>query len=166
MPFYAFTFYVLLCTFQYNNLKSTVQYSVQYSTIIQYNNLIIYMSLILLTPKFLSLLFDPQDNAFLSWAHSHTAFHNRCNYWVCGVLHSSSVDSFPWWESFHFRKRTYCKSVTTFDDNNYMWCLINLMTSNNPKINRCNTLYLNYGHNVTFCLLFCFCCLLPASVTV
>ena len=24
------------------------------------------------------------------------------------------------------------------------------MTSDNPKIDSCNTLYLNYGHNVTF----------------
>ena len=47
--------------------------------------LIIYVSVFLLTPKFLSLLFDPRDYAFLSWAHSHTAFHNLCNYWVSGV---------------------------------------------------------------------------------
>ena len=49
----------------------------------------------------------------VAWAHSHTAFRNRCNYWACGVLPSSSVDSFPRWESFHFRKRTFCKSVPT-----------------------------------------------------
>ena len=35
--------------------------------------LIIYVSLLLLTPKILSLPFDPQDNAFLSWAPSYTA---------------------------------------------------------------------------------------------
>ena len=29
--------------------------------------LIIYVSLLLLTPKILNLPFDPQDNAFLSW---------------------------------------------------------------------------------------------------
>ena len=113
---------LLLCTFQYNNLKSTVQYSVQYSTIIQYNNLIIYVSLLLLTPKFLSLLFDPQDNAFLSWAHSFTAFHSQSNYWVCGVLPSSSVEGFPWWAS-PLQERTFSKSETTFDNNNHMWCL-------------------------------------------
>ena len=28
--------------------------------------------------------------------------------------------------------------------------LLNLMTYNNPKIDRCNTLYPNYGHDVTF----------------
>ena len=32
--------------------------------------LIIYVGLLLLTPKVLSLPFDPQDNAFLPWAHS------------------------------------------------------------------------------------------------
>ena len=82
--------------------------------------LIIYVSVFLLTPKFLSLLFDPRDYAFLSWAHSHTAFHNLCNYWVCGVPPSSSVDGFPWRESFHFRERTFSKSVTTFDNNNHV----------------------------------------------
>ena len=28
--------------------------------------------------------------------------------------------------------------------------LLKLMTSNNPKMDWCNTLYFNYGHNVTF----------------
>ena len=41
--------------------------------------LIIYVSLLLLTPNILSLPFDPQDNVFLSWAHSYAAFHNRSN---------------------------------------------------------------------------------------
>ena len=61
--------------------------------------LIIYVSLLLLTPKILSLPFDPQDNAFLSWAHSYAAFHNRSNCWVWGALPSSSVEGFPWWTS-------------------------------------------------------------------
>ena len=51
--------------------------------------LVIYVSLLLLTPKILSLPFDPQDNAFLSWAHS-AAFHNWSNCWVCGAPPSSS----------------------------------------------------------------------------
>ena len=42
----------------------------------QWMGLIIYVSLLLLTSKILSLQFDPQDNAFLSWAHSYAAFHN------------------------------------------------------------------------------------------
>ena len=59
--------------------------------------LIIYVSLLLLTTKILSLRFDPQDNAFLSWAHSYAAFHNRSNCWFSGALPSSSVEGFPWW---------------------------------------------------------------------
>ena len=50
--------------------------------------LIIYVSLLLLTPKILSVPFDPQDNAFMPWAHSYAAFHN------CGMLPSS------WWKAF------------------------------------------------------------------
>ena len=61
--------------------------------------LIIYVSLLLLTPKVLSLPFDPQDNAFLSWTHSYVTFHNRSNCWVCGVIPLSSVEGFPWWTS-------------------------------------------------------------------
>ena len=56
--------------------------------------LIIYVSLLLLTPKILSVPFDPQDNAFLSWAHSYAAFHNWSNCWVCGALPSSSWKAF------------------------------------------------------------------------
>jgi len=61
--------------------------------------LIIYISLLLLTPKVLSLLFDPQDNTFLSWAHSYSAVHNWSNCWVCGAHPSPSVESFPLWVS-------------------------------------------------------------------
>ena len=57
--------------------------------------LIIYVSLLLLTPKILSLQFDPQDNAFLSWAHSYAAFYNQSNCWVCGAFPSSSVEALP-----------------------------------------------------------------------
>ena len=59
-----------------------------------WTGLIIYVSLLLLTPKVLSLPFDPQDNAFLSWAHSYAAFHNQSNCWVCRVLPFSS-EGFP-----------------------------------------------------------------------
>ena len=62
-------------------------------------NLTAYVSLILLTSEILSLLFDPQDNAFLSWAHSYTTFHNQSNGWVCGALPFSLVEGFPWWVS-------------------------------------------------------------------
>ena len=61
--------------------------------------LITCVSLLLLTPDILSLPFDPQDNAFLSQAHSYAAFHNRSNCWVCGALPSSSVEGFQWWTS-------------------------------------------------------------------
>ena len=61
--------------------------------------LITYVSLLLLTPNILSLRLDPQDNVFLSWAHSYAAFHNRSNCWVCGQLPSSSVEGFLWWVS-------------------------------------------------------------------
>ena len=59
--------------------------------------LITYVSLLLLAPRILSLPFDPQDNAFLSWAHSYAAFLNQSNCWVCGALPSSLVEGFPWW---------------------------------------------------------------------
>ena len=82
--------------------------------------LIIYVSLLLLAPKILSVPFDPQDNDFLSWAHP-AAFHNCSNCWVCGALPSSS------WKAscgghLHFKKKTFSKSANTFDSN-HMWCL-------------------------------------------
>ena len=52
----------------------------------------IYVGLLLLNPKVLSLLFDPQDNVFFSWAHFYAAFHNWSNYWVCGTLSCSSIE--------------------------------------------------------------------------
>ena len=61
--------------------------------------LITYVSLLLLTPNILSLTFDPQDNAFLFWAHSCATFHNWSNCWVCGPFPSSSVEGFWWWTS-------------------------------------------------------------------
>ena len=81
--------------------------------------LIIYVSLLLLNPKVLSLAFEPQDNTFLSWAHSYTTFHNRSNCWVCGALPSSSIEDFPG-GFLHFKERTLFNSV---------------MTSNNSKMN-------------------------------
>ena len=84
--------------------------------------LITYVSLLLLTPDILSLLLYPQDNAFLSWAHSYAAFHNRSNCWVCGALPSSSVKGVPWWTS-PLQGNTFSKSANTFDSN-YMQCLV------------------------------------------
>ena len=106
------------------------------------------MSLLLLTPKILSLPFDPQDNAFLSWAHSYAAFHNRSNCWVCGTLSSSSVEGFPWWTSPLQGKdfRQVCKYL---QQQLHAIPLLHLMTSTNPKMDWCSTLYFTYGHNVT-----------------
>ena len=59
----------------------------------------IYVGLLLLIPKVLSLLFDPQDSVFLSWVQSYATFHNRHNCWVCGALPSSLIEYFPWWVS-------------------------------------------------------------------
>ena len=81
--------------------------------------LIIYVSLIMLTPKMLP--FNCQDNAFLSWAHSYAAFHNQSNSCVCGALPSSSVEGFPWWTS-PLQGNNLSKSANTFNSN-HMWCL-------------------------------------------
>ena len=81
--------------------------------------LIIYVSLLLLTPTILSLPFDPQDNVFLSWAH----FLCRISQ---SILTAGSVERSPLhqWKSshsglLHFNERTLFHSV---------------MTSNNPKM--------------------------------
>ena len=83
--------------------------------------LINYVSPLLLTSKILSLPFDPQDNAFLSWAHFYAAFHNQSNCWVYGALPSSSVDGFPWWTS-PLQGKDFLQ-VCKYLDNNHMWCL-------------------------------------------
>ena len=101
--------------------------------------LIIYVSLLLLTPKVLSLPFDPQDNAFLSWAHSYATFHNCSNCWVCAALPSSSVEGFPWW-TFPLQRKVFLQ-VCKYLQQSYVMPLVHLMTSNNPKMDWCNTLY-------------------------
>jgi hypothetical protein len=117
--------------------------------------LIIYVSLLLLTPKVLSLPFDPQDNTFLSWAHCYAAFHNQSNCWVCGALPSSTVEGFPCW-AFPFQGKNFlqvCKYL--WQQQSYVMPLLNLMTSSNPKMDWCNTLYLNRGHNMSLNLADC-----------
>ena len=111
--------------------------------------LIIYMSRLLLTPKILSLSVDPQDNAFLSWSHSYTAFHNQFTCWVSGALPSSSVEDFPWWTS-PLQGKDLLQVCEYLQQQSYVMSLLHLMTSNNPKMYWCNTLYFNYGHSVTF----------------
>ena len=112
--------------------------------------LIIYVSLLLLTPKILGLPFDAQDNEFLSWAHSYAAFHNRSNCWVCGQLPSSSVEGFLWWVSPLQGKDFLQLCEYLHQQQSYVMPLLDLMTSNNPKRDWFNILYLNYGHIVTF----------------
>ena len=111
--------------------------------------LITYVSLLLLTPNILSLPLDPQDNVLLSWAHSYAAFHNRSNCWVCGALPSSSVEGFPWWTS-PLQGKDFLQVCEYLRQKSHAMPLLHLMTSTNPKMDWCNTLYSNYGHNVTF----------------
>ena len=111
--------------------------------------LITYVSLLLLTPNILSLPLDPQDNVFLSWAHSYAAFHNRSNCWFCGVLPSSSVEGFLWWTS-PLQGKDFLQVCEYLRQQSHAMPLLHLMTSTNPKMAWCNTLYSNYGHNVTF----------------
>ena len=111
--------------------------------------LIINVSLLLLTPKIPSLPFDPLDNAFLSWAPSHAASHNWSNCWVCGAFPSSSVEGFPWWTS-PLQGKYFLQVCEYLRQQSYMMPLLNLMTSNNPTMDWCNTLYFNCGHDVTF----------------
>ena len=94
---------------------------------------IIYVSLLLLTPKFLSLLFDPQYNAFLSWAHSYTAFHNQSKCWVCGALPSSSVEGFLWWTS-PLQGTDFLHVCRYLQQQSHVMPLLKLMTSDNPKM--------------------------------
>ena len=52
---------------------------------------------------------------------------------------------------FRFKERTFfhvCKYLR--QQQSYVMPLLHLMTSNNPKMDWCNTLYFNYGRNVTF----------------
>ena len=109
--------------------------------------LIIYVSLLLLAPKILSVPFDPQDNDFLSWAHP-AAFHNWSNCWVCGAPPSSSW-RLLWWTS-PLPEKDFLQVCKYLPQQSYVMPLLHLMTSTNPKLDWCNTLYFNYGHNVTF----------------
>ena len=109
--------------------------------------LVIYVSLLLLTPKILSLPFDPQDNAFLSRAHCYTAFHNPSNCWVCGAL--PLHQSFPWCTS-PLQGKDILQVCEYLRQQSHAMPLLHLMTSTNPKMDWCNTLHFNYGHNVTF----------------
>ena len=118
--------------------------------------LIIYVSLLLLTPKILSLPFDPQDNAFLSWAHSYAAFHNRSNCSVCGTLPSSSVKRLPSWTS-PLQEIVFLQVCEYLQQQSYVMPLLHLMTFNNPKMDWCKTLYLTM--DIMWLLIFIIYCL-------
>ena len=75
----------------------------------------IYVGLLLLTPKVLSLLFDPQDNAFFSWAIS--TLHS-----TIGLISGSAEHSPPHQLKtshsgfLHFKERTFFNSEMTSHD--------------------------------------------------
>ena len=94
--------------------------------------LIIYVSLLLLTPEVLSLPFDPQDNAFLSWAHSYAEFHNQSNCWVCGAFPSSSVEDFLWWTP--LQRKDFLQVCRYLQQQSHVMLILKLMTSNNSKM--------------------------------
>ena len=110
--------------------------------------LITYVSLLLLTPKSPESAFWssrqclPVLGLFLCWIP-------QSNCWVCGVLPSSSVEGFPWWTS-PLQKKDFLQVCEYLQRQSYVMTLLHLMTSNNPKMDWCNTLYFNYGHNETF----------------
>ena len=111
--------------------------------------LIIYVSLLLLTPKVLSLPFGPQDNAFLSWAHSYAAFSQSIylpGLWSALLFTSGRLPVVDISTS----KKDFLQVCKYFQQQSHVMSLLHLMTSNNPKMDGCNTLYFNYGHNVTF----------------
>ena len=99
--------------------------------------------------KYPSLPFDPQDNAFLSWAHSYASFHNGSNCGVSGARPSSSVEGFPRWTS-PLQGKDFLQVCEYLQQQLHAMPLLHLMTSTNPKIDWCNTLHFYYGHNVTF----------------
>ena len=79
----------------------------------------IYVGLLLLTPKVLSLPFDPQDNAFLSWAPSYTAFHNHI---IAGSAEYSISSSLKTSHGgfLHFKEKTFFNSVNIFTNNSHL----------------------------------------------
>ena len=81
----------------------------------------------------MSLPFDPQDNAFLSWAHSYPEFHNQSNCWVCGLLLSSSVEGFLWWTS-ALQGKDFLHVCKYLQQQLHVMPLLHLMTSHNLKM--------------------------------
>ena len=88
---------------------------------------------------------------------------HRSNCWVCRVLPSSSVEGFPWWTS-PLQGKDFLQVCEYLRQQSHVMPLLQLMTSTNPKMDWCNTLHFNYGHDVTFndeseCCVFAVCSL-------
>ena len=80
----------------------------------------IYVSLLLLTPNVLSVPFDPQDNAFLSWAPT-------LHFTTDLTAGSAERCSLHQWKAslgghLHFKEKTFSKTANTFDSN-HIRCL-------------------------------------------
>lgn len=110
-----------------------------------------YVVLLLLTPKMLSLPFD-----FLKTMTSCPGLTDKLHSTIDLITGSaecpasSSVAGFPRWAS-PLQGKDFLQACVYFhQQQSYVMPLLNLMTSNNPKMDWCNTRYLNYGHNVIF----------------
>ena len=109
------------------------------------------------TPMFIAALFtiartwmQPRCPSADEWIRK--LWYNRSNCWVCGALPSSSVEGFPWRTS-PFQGKDFLQVCEYLRRQSHAMPLLHLMTSINPKIDWCNTLHFNYGHNVTFILI-------------
>ena len=74
---------------------------------------------------------------------------SQSNCWVCGALPSSSVEGFWRWTS-PLQGKDFLHVCEYLRQQSHAMPLLHLMTFTNPKMDWCNTLYFNYGHNVTF----------------
>ena len=59
------------------------------------------------------------------------------------------MEGFPWWTS-PLQGKDFLQVCEYLWQQSHAMPLLHLMTSTNPKMNWYNTLYFNYGHNVTF----------------
>ena len=62
---------------------------------------------------------------------------------------SSSVEGLLCWTS-PLQEKDFLQVCKYLRQQSYVMPLLHLMASTNPKMDWCNTLYFNYGHNVTF----------------
>ena len=59
------------------------------------------------------------------------------------------MKGFLWWTS-PLQEKDFLQVCKYLRQQSYVMPLLHLMTSTNHKMDWCNTLYFNYGHNVTF----------------